>query len=92
MRLPNDVTTDAIAQTIMQRLDERATDASICPSEVARALAPDNWRPLMPQVRAVAAELAKAGTLRITQGSVEIAPETVIRGELRGPLRLRRCR
>ncbi|QJR37136.1 DUF3253 domain-containing protein [Gemmatimonas groenlandica] len=85
------MTNDAITDMIAQLLNARAADASICPSEVARALAPDQWRALMPQVRAVAADLALAGALRITQGSVEIAPGAVLAGLTRGPLRLRRA-
>ena len=84
------MTDNTLADMITQLLDARAADASICPSEVARAWAPDSWRDLMPQVRVVAAELALAGALRITQGSVEVAPEAVLAGLTRGPLRLRR--
>lgn len=84
------MTNDAMVDMITQLLDAREADASICPSEVARALAPAHWRDLMPQIRAVAAELALAGALRITQGSVEIAPAAVLAGLTRGPLRLRR--
>ncbi len=43
-------------------LRERGT-ATVCPSEVARRLEPDAWRPLMPEVRAVAAELQAKGEL-----------------------------
>ncbi len=81
---------DTIAAAISQLLDARAANASICPSEVARALAPDHWRELMPHVRTVAAELAAEGALRITQGSVVIEPSEVTAGRTRGPLRLRR--
>ena len=85
-------TTDAIASMIAQLLSARAADASICPSEVARALAPDHWRALMPQIRAVAAELAGAGSLRITQRNEEITPATLLAGQTRGPIRFRRSR
>ena len=85
-------TTDAIASTIAQLLGARAVDASICPSEVARALAPDHWRALMPQIRAVAAELAGSGSLRITQSDEEITPAALLAGQTRGPIRLRRRR
>lgn len=83
-------TTDAIASIIAQLLRARAADASICPSEVARVLAPDHWRDLMPQIRAVAAELASVGSLRITQGEIEIAPAALLAGHTHGPIRLRR--
>lgn len=55
---------------------------SICPSEVARALA-DDWRPLMPDVRAAAAELAAEGRLVVTQRGKVVDLATV-----RGPVRL----
>jgi hypothetical protein len=60
-------------------------EGSVCPSEVARALAGD-WRPLMDDVRAEAAALADAGELRATQGE-----ETVDARSARGPIRLRRA-
>jgi len=87
--MPNVMHTDTrIAQTILQLLGERAHAASICPSEVARALEDDEaaWRALMPRVRDVAADLQDADRLRITRGSAVLA-----RDELEGgPIRLRR--
>lgn len=80
-------TTDAIASMIAQLLNARAADASICPSELARALVPDHWRALMPQIRAVAAELAGAGSLRLTQSDEEITPAALLAGQTRGPVR-----
>lgn len=50
-----------IERAIRTLLRERAAGKSICPSEVARALAPDDWRPLMPRLREVAARLASSG-------------------------------
>ncbi|RZI94695.1 MAG: DUF3253 domain-containing protein [Variovorax sp.] len=58
----------------------------MCPSEVARALtagAP-GWRPLMPEVRRVAAALAAEGRLRVTRGEEEV--DALQPG---GPVRLR---
>jgi hypothetical protein len=82
--------TDAeIAQAIEALLRSRAADASICPSEAARHLRADGWRPLMPAVRRVAATLARAGRLRITQGAREVAPRELDGDTLRGPIRLR---
>lgn len=77
---------DAIAHAIFTLLDARAAQATICPSEVARALAPDAWRPLMPRVRAVAMTLAAAGRLEVRQRG-RVIPADV---EPRGPLRLGR--
>ena len=76
-----------IEQTIFALLDRRDASASICPSEVARALASDDpgWRALMPAVRQVAAKLAAKGTLRVTRGADEV--DAMSKG---GPVRLRR--
>lgn len=58
---------------------------SICPSEVARALAHDEaaWRALMPFIRAVASDMRDAGEIRITQRGEDVGSEPV-----RGPVRL----
>lgn len=55
---------------------------SICPSEVARAAA-DDWRPLMDDVRAAAAELAAEGRIIVTQKGRQVDLATV-----KGPIRL----
>lgn len=72
------------ADVIFQMLGQRAEGASVCPSEVARALEPERWRPLMPMVRDVARALASEGKLEIRQRGEPVDPE----GELRGPIRL----
>jgi hypothetical protein len=75
-----------IAESIRSLLSHRMPGASICPSEVARSLAPQAWRALMPGVHAVAAGMAQAGEVRITQGDREIDPHRLPGG----PIRLRR--
>jgi hypothetical protein len=83
--------TDAeIAQAIEALLAARAATASICPSDAARRLRTDEWRPLMAAIRRVAATLARASRLRITQGTREVAPDEIDAGTVRGPIRLRR--
>ena len=76
---------EAIAAEIVGQLARRAATSSICPSEVARALAREDgaWRVLMPQVRAVAARLRDAGQVRITRGGREIDPATLHTGAIR---------
>ncbi|MBF9042816.1 DUF3253 domain-containing protein [Rhodobacterales bacterium HKCCE4037] len=70
--------TDAeIAEALLRLAAERA-GRTFCPSEAARVLA-DDWRPLMPEVRRVAAELG----LHATQRGVAVDPVTA-----RGPIRL----
>jgi hypothetical protein len=83
--------TDAdIAEAIEALLAARAASSSICPSEVARRLRADEWRSLMPAVRRVAATMAAAGRLRITQGEAAVLPQALLDGAVRGPIRLRR--
>jgi hypothetical protein len=81
----------AIVQAIQRVLSQRARGASACPSEVARSLSADQWRPLMPAVRRVAATLALRGELVITQRGVAVEPQRVLDGTVRGPLRLRQA-
>lgn len=67
-------------------LAARAPGRSICPSEVARAVAPHDesaWRALMPRVRAAAVELARAGELRITRHGVTLSPDRLGGGPIR---------
>ncbi len=76
-----------ITETINALLDARAADATICPSEVARALWPEaGWRERMDDVREVAFALADDGELEVTQGG-----EVVDGRSARGPIRLRRA-
>jgi hypothetical protein len=74
-----------IEQTIMDLLERRAVDASICPSEAARELADGaDWRALMEPVRMAARRLQRAGRIDITQQGRPVDPDTA-----RGPIRLR---
>lgn len=68
-----------IADALMDLAHRRDRDASFCPSEAARALAED-WRPLMPEVRRVAAGLS----LVATQKGTPVDPISA-----KGPIRLR---
>ncbi len=88
----NDMPSDdePLVQAMNRVLSQRAAGATACPSEVARSLSADQWRPLMPAVRRVAATLALQGRLVITQRGVEIDPQRVLDGNVRGPLRIRR--
>jgi hypothetical protein len=69
----------AIAHALMDLALRRGAGSSFCPSEVAGALDPD-WRPLMPEVRRVAAGLP----LLATQKGQSVDPLAA-----RGPIRLR---
>jgi hypothetical protein len=81
------ITDKQICDAIACLLEHREPPATICPSEAARALAPDEWRPLMPRVRAVAMAMAKDGVLDIRQGGRTVVPGA----PLRGPIRLGRA-
>ncbi len=73
---------DDVAAAILTMAEVRGA-ASFCPSEVARALAED-WRPLMPEVRAAAARLADEGRIVVTQKGVAVDARTA-----HGAIRLR---
>jgi hypothetical protein len=74
-----------LAQTLLSLAKARREGASFCPSEAARALAPADWRPLMPEIRRVAARLQRDGLLNVTQ-----AGRPVDALSARGPIRLSR--
>ncbi|BCF86040.1 hypothetical protein RQCS_55850 [Rhodococcus qingshengii] len=76
-----------LAAKIRELLNARSAESSICPSDVARAAAPDNWRPLMESVREAARHMVADGEVQITQGGEVIDPESV-----RGPIRIRWAR
>ncbi len=73
-----------IAQTILALCTERSeNNATICPSEVARALSPDDWRELMNDVRTVGTRLARESKIEITQRGEARDPNAEIRGAIR---------
>ncbi|EKE44243.1 hypothetical protein OCGS_1759 [Oceaniovalibus guishaninsula JLT2003] len=69
---------DEITAALMDLAHRRGPNATFCPSEAARALAGD-WRPLMPDIRRVAADFP----LKATQKGAPVDPATA-----RGPIRL----
>jgi hypothetical protein len=69
---------------ILELLDRRGPEKTICPSDAARALAGRDFRRLMDATRAAAAELVAAGEIEVTQGG-----EVVDVARARGPIRLR---
>ncbi len=74
---------ERLEELVLELLARRAPGATICPSEAARAAAED-WRALMPAVRARAAEMADRGVLEVTQRGEVVDARTA-----RGPVRLR---
>lgn len=76
-----------IAAMIDALIAARAPSATICPSEVARALVGDDgpWRASMPAIRQTAAAMAREGRLTVSRGGVVVDAEAG-----GGPIRLGR--
>ncbi len=80
----------ALEESIRSLLAGRAGDATICPSEAARAVGGEDeeaWRALMEPARRAARRLVAAGEVEITQGGRVVDPSTA-----KGPIRVRRAR
>ncbi|BBX10006.1 hypothetical protein MAIC_48090 [Mycolicibacterium aichiense] len=75
-----------LRSAILTLTAERAP-RTICPSDAARAVDPDNWRELMDATRDLARELARSGDVVITQKGEELDPDA----QWRGPIRIRRA-
>lgn len=73
----------SIKSKILSLLDERGATETICPSEVARALFPKDWREHMDSVRSVAIKMNKENLIDITQKGEKVKPP------FKGPIRLR---
>lgn len=65
--------------------EERGTDKTYCPSEVAKKVAPTDWRRKMDKVREVADRLVKAGDLIVLQKGCIIKEKP---SKAKGPIRL----
>ena len=75
----------ALERSVLELLSARAAGATICPSEAARAVGGDDWRPLMEAARAAARRLVASGQVEITQRGRVVDPSSA-----RGPIRVRR--
>jgi hypothetical protein len=82
-----DATDRALEAAIDALLDARAASATICPSDAARRVSPDDWRPLMEPARRAARRMVARGEAEITQGGSVVDPSTA-----KGPIRIRRPR
>ncbi len=74
-----------LESAILDLLDRRARGATICPSEAARAVDPDDWRELMEPARSAARRLQGGGIVTIVQNGAEVDPSRA-----KGPIRIRR--
>jgi hypothetical protein len=74
---------NSIEALIISLCETRVPNGTICPSEVARALWPNDWREHMNDVRDVGVALAVANKIEITQRGVVRDPNDEIRGAIR---------
>lgn len=73
----------SVVETIIALATARGNTKTICPSEVARKLWPDDWRTHMPEVRACAFALRDMARVRIMQKGIGISTDDV-----KGPIRI----
>ncbi len=83
--MPSDSRVDAQLEQALRGLLARVREGgTVCPSEAARAISQDNWRPLMEPARQAAGRLVASGEAEITQGGKVVDPATA-----KGPIRVR---
>ena len=75
----------ALEQAIVELLNARARDASICPSEAAQRVGGEDWQRLMEPARMAARRLVAQEKVQITQGGRVVDPSRA-----KGPIRIRR--
>ncbi len=63
-----------IDDAILTLVAKAGPDKSICPSQAARALSPDNWRPLLKRTRQTAIGLARQGKIVILRKGKVVDP------------------
>jgi len=74
-------TDEELEQAILSLLDRGS--ATICPSEAAKAVSPDDWRSLMEPARMAARRLSNRGLVEFRQAGRSVDPSTA-----RGPIRI----
>ena len=74
-------------RAILDLLAQRDPGKTICPSDAARAIGGDAFRPLMPGVRDAARALVAEGRIEVTQRGEPVDLDSV-----RGAIRLRSVR
>ena len=68
--------TSPIEDAIFAALADAPPGKSVDPAEVAKALQPERWQRVLPQVRAAAVGLARAGRLTILRHGKPADPDT----------------
>ncbi|MGY6532090.1 DUF3253 domain-containing protein [Glycocaulis sp.] len=66
---------DTIETAILTLVEQRGPGKSICPSEAARAVWPEEWQKRMREVRAVAVGMARKGQIVILRKGKPVDPE-----------------
>jgi len=74
---------DPIEAAILALVEKRGPEKSICPSEAARAVFPEDWSKRMRQVRSAAVHLARQGEISILRKGRVVDPD-----DFRGVYRL----
>ena len=74
----------ALEETLLELAGARGRGKTFCPSEAARKVAPEDWRPLMERTRRAARRLIAQGRLEMLQRGQRVDPSTA-----RGAIRLR---
>ena len=77
----------SIEKSLLSFANQRGTEKTFCPSEVARDLFPKNWRNYMDDVRKVADILVKDKRIEVLQKDIIKAD---LPSDLKGPIRLRK--
>ena len=84
-RTKRSTTDEELEAAILELLDRRERGATICPSEAARVVDPDDWRELMESARRAARRLVTQDLVEITQKGRRVDPSM-----FKGPIRIRR--
>ncbi|MGF1465023.1 MAG: DUF3253 domain-containing protein [Sandaracinaceae bacterium] len=73
----------ALEQAILELLAARGAGTTICPSEAARRVGGEDWRPLMERARRAARRLWSRGEATILQRGRALADPSKARGPIR---------
>ncbi|GGG99633.1 hypothetical protein GCM10007420_14370 [Glycocaulis albus] len=66
---------DTIESAILALVEQRGAGKSICPSEAARAVWPEEWQKRMREVRGVAIGMARKGEISILRKGKPVDPD-----------------
>lgn len=73
-----------IADTILAVAKSRGAEKTICPSEIARMMFPEDWRKHMGTIVNVAIDLQRQRKVMITQNGLPVDVD-----HIRGPIRIK---